>query len=65
MGARRSRVPMPEGPLPRLLYLGDVPVEASYHGSALIYRLLQHYPVDRLMIIESNLFRPGTSPRFS
>ena len=54
---------MPEGPLPRLLYLGDVPVEASYHGSALLYRLLQRYPVERLMIIESNLFGPGTDQR--
>jgi hypothetical protein len=41
--------------LPRLLYLGDVPVEASYHGSALLYRLLQHYPPERLRIIEGNL----------
>lgn len=41
--------------LPRLLYLGDVPVEASYHGSALIYRLLRSYPADRLRIIEGNL----------
>ena len=54
---------MPEDPLPRLLYLGDVPIEASYHGSALIYRLLQRYPADRLMIVESNLFRPGTDRR--
>jgi len=41
--------------LPRLLYLGDVPVEASYHGSALLYRLLQDYPADRLRVIEGNL----------
>lgn len=54
---------MPDPPLPRLLYLGDVPVEASYHGSALIYRLLQRYPAERLMIVESNLFRPGTDRR--
>ena len=40
--------------LPRLLYLGDVPVESSYHGSALLYRLLQNYPPDRLRIIEGN-----------
>jgi glycosyltransferase involved in cell wall biosynthesis len=54
---------MPDRPLPRLLYVGDVPVEASYHGSALIYRLLQRYPADRLRIIETNLFRPGTDRR--
>ena len=41
--------------LPRLLYLADVPVEASYHGSALLYRLLQGYPADRLCLIEGNL----------
>ncbi|HEV8202688.1 MAG TPA: hypothetical protein VGP98_00540, partial [Pyrinomonadaceae bacterium] len=39
--------------LPRLLYVGDVPVEASYHGSALLHRLLSNYPVDRLMILET------------
>jgi hypothetical protein len=39
--------------LPRLLYVGDVPVEASYHGSALLHRLLSNYPVDRLMIMET------------
>ena len=39
--------------LPRLLYLGDVPVEASYHGSALIYRLLETYPKGKLLILEA------------
>lgn len=39
--------------LPRLLYVGDVPVEASYHGSALLHRLLTDYPSDRLTIIET------------
>ncbi len=38
--------------LPRLLYLGDVPVESSYHGSALLYRLLEGYEPDRLRVIE-------------
>lgn len=41
--------------LPRLLYLGDVPVESSYHGSALLFRLLQDYPTDRLLVIEAGL----------
>jgi hypothetical protein len=35
-----------------LLYLGDVPVESTYHGSALLFRLLQGYPADRLCIVE-------------
>jgi hypothetical protein len=39
--------------LPRLIYVGDVPVESSYHGSALLFRLLQNYPSDRLMIVEA------------
>ena len=42
--------------LPRLLYIGDVPVESSYHGSALIYRLLQGFPMDRLMIVEGSIY---------
>ena len=48
--------------LPRLLYLGDVPVESSYHGSMLLYRLLQNYPVANLRIIEGNL-HPSTPER--
>ena len=43
--------------LPRLLYLGDVPLEASYHGSALLYRLLQSYPSDRLRVIEGSIYK--------
>jgi glycosyltransferase involved in cell wall biosynthesis len=41
--------------LQRLLYVGDVPVEASYHGSALAHRLLVTYPADRLRVVESSL----------
>ena len=41
--------------LPRLLYVGDVPVEASYHGSALLYRLMQDYPPSRLAIVEAGI----------
>jgi Glycosyl transferase 4-like domain len=40
---------------PRLLYIGAAPVEASYHGSALLYRLLQRYPVERLCIAEAGV----------
>lgn len=39
---------------PRLLYVGDVPVESSYHGSALLHRLLIDYPPDKLTIIETS-----------
>ena len=36
-----------------IVYVGDVPVESSYHGSALLHRLLSDYPSGRLMIIET------------
>jgi glycosyltransferase involved in cell wall biosynthesis len=42
---------------PRLLYVGDVPVESSYHGSALLFRLLQEYDPDKLCIVETNHLR--------
>jgi glycosyltransferase involved in cell wall biosynthesis len=38
---------------PRLVYIGDVPVEASYHGSALLHRLLAGYPPEKLCIVET------------
>jgi glycosyltransferase involved in cell wall biosynthesis len=38
--------------LPRLLYLSDVPVESSYHGSALLHRLLTEWPPEKLMLVE-------------
>jgi glycosyltransferase involved in cell wall biosynthesis len=41
------------GVFPKLLYVGDVPVEASYHGSALLHRLLSDYPGDHLTVIET------------
>lgn len=37
---------------PRLVYIGDVGVEASYHGSALLHRLLSDYPAEKLRIVE-------------
>jgi hypothetical protein len=41
--------------LPALAYIGDVPVESSYHGSALLFRLLQGYPPDLLAIVETSM----------
>ena len=43
--------------LPRLCYIGDVPVESSYHGSALLYRLLQKYPAQNLVAVEQSCRR--------
>jgi glycosyltransferase involved in cell wall biosynthesis len=49
--------------LPRLLYIGDTPVEATVAGAALLYRLLQNYPVERLCVAESNLILSNPSHR--
>jgi glycosyltransferase involved in cell wall biosynthesis len=38
---------------PRLVYIGDVPVESSYHGSALLHRLLAAYPAEKLCVVET------------
>jgi len=46
---------------PRLLYVGDVPVESTYHGSALLHRLLEDYPRDPLTIVETGT--PSQSKR--
>lgn len=51
--------------LPRLLYLGDVPVEASYHGSALLYRLLQTYPTEMLNVVEGGISSSEPKRRLS
>lgn len=49
--------------LPRLLYVGDVPVEASFHGSALIYRLLDGYPTEDLLVVEGSVGRSSPERR--
>lgn len=46
---------MRERMLPRLLYVADVPVESSHHGSALMFRALECYPADRLRIVETGV----------
>jgi hypothetical protein len=46
---------MPDSKLPSLLYVADVPVEATQHGSALMFRALERYPGDRLRIVETGL----------
>lgn len=49
--------------LPRLLYLGDAPVESSYHGSSMIHRLLEEYPAERLLVMEAAPLRSDPSRR--
>lgn len=39
--------------LPRLLYVGDGPVEPTQCGPALLYRLLKDYPPDKLCIVQT------------
>lgn len=51
-GSDVTEVIFAESLLPRLLYYGDVPVESSYHGSALLFRLLESYPRGKLWIVE-------------
>ena len=36
-----------------LLYVGDVPVESTYYGSAQLHRLLANYPAEKLTILET------------
>lgn len=36
-----------------LLYVGDVPVESTYYGSAQLHRLLASYPAGKLTILET------------
>lgn len=48
--------------LPRLLYVGDVPVAQTTAGSLLLFRLLRDYPSDKLMVAEG-LAKSGIGTR--
>jgi glycosyltransferase involved in cell wall biosynthesis len=48
---------------PNVLYVGCVPVERSYHGSLLLYRLFQTLPPERLHIVEGYLGPSRTDRR--
>jgi glycosyltransferase involved in cell wall biosynthesis len=48
---------------PRLLYVGDVPVEETVAGASLLFRLFDGYPADRLTIFHSNLPNVRASDR--
>lgn len=41
----------PRSLLPRILYIGDVPVANAVGGELLLYRLFQRYPKDRLWVM--------------
>lgn len=49
--------------LPRLLYVGDVGVEATVAGSALLYRLLSDYTASDLRIVEGNIWESKPAAR--
>lgn len=51
----RRRAGMADGVMPRLLYVSDVPVESSQHGSALLFRAFEMYKADRLRIVETDV----------
>jgi len=38
---RETKLATKPAALPKLLYIGDVPIECSYHGSLVLYRLLE------------------------
>lgn len=55
----------PKRRLPRLLYVGDVPVEASFHGSVLVHRLLQGYKKGDLLVVEGSVGRSLAARRLA
>lgn len=49
--------------LPNLIYIGDVPIEATHHGSALLYRLFSTFPAEKLFVVEANAWTSSTQRR--
>jgi glycosyltransferase involved in cell wall biosynthesis len=43
----------------RVLYVSDIPVELSYAGPTLIYRLLEDYPAHSLLIVQGMEINPS------
>ncbi len=50
---------------PSLLMLGDVPVESTCHGSALLYRLFEGYRPDKILILESSIAESQATRRLT
>src|SRR5437867_1228608 len=46
--------PLSATQFPRLLYAGDVPIEATAGGSVLLHRLLTDYPPEQLLVVEGS-----------
>jgi len=53
LSERKTSLSISAQVLPKVIYVGDVPVEASYHGSALLHRLLEKYATAKLTIVET------------
>jgi glycosyltransferase involved in cell wall biosynthesis len=53
------------GTFPKLLYLGDVPVESTVFGAALLYRLLAEYSNRDLLVLEANPWRSRLDRRLT
>jgi glycosyltransferase involved in cell wall biosynthesis len=56
----------PPTALPRLAYIADVPIEKSFAGMVIVYRLFERYPAERLHVFETKrsdtaLRLPGVS----
>jgi hypothetical protein len=45
--------------LPKVLYFSDVPVELIYAGATLVYRLFEHYPKEKLLIVQGMELNPA------
>src|SRR5580698_7254616 len=40
--------------VPRIIYIGEVPARALTAGPAVMYRLFEDYPADRLLLVEDD-----------
>jgi hypothetical protein len=51
--------------LPRLLYIGDIPIEDSVASSTLLFRLFQDYPANSLCIVQTNLITKASGSKLA
>lgn len=65
LGVKKQPALTPYPGYPRLVYVGDVPVEASHHGSALLHRLLCNRSGDTLRVVEGSPWQSQPERRIS
>jgi glycosyltransferase involved in cell wall biosynthesis len=46
-----------------MVYVGDVPIDSTVAGQALLYRMLREYPADRLLVLEDEGRQSNTAQR--